>query len=144
MNLALSIAVLLTVSGPGQVAGDATADGIFHRYSRVASALAADQLAGVKEEAEQIADAAIQIAGGAKIAAGARELVASRDLAHARSAFSNLSDAVIAFVRATHRELTGSSIVYCPMADKYWIQQGHNIKNPYYGASMLTCGKFVK
>ncbi|MDA3616674.1 DUF3347 domain-containing protein [Polluticaenibacter yanchengensis] len=30
---------------------------------------------------------------------------------------------------------------YCPMKKSYWLSKEKEIKNPYYGASMLTCGK---
>lgn len=30
---------------------------------------------------------------------------------------------------------------YCPMKKSYWISKESNIKNPYYGKQMLTCGK---
>ena len=33
---------------------------------------------------------------------------------------------------------------YCPMYDQgksgYWISETKDIKNPYYGSEMLTCG----
>lgn len=30
---------------------------------------------------------------------------------------------------------------YCPMKKAYWLSTEKEIKNPYYGSSMLTCGK---
>ena len=33
-------------------------------------------------------------------------------------------------------------LAYCPMADKPWLQKDKDIKNPYYGSAMLTCGSF--
>ncbi len=30
---------------------------------------------------------------------------------------------------------------YCPMKKAYWLSEEKEIKNPYYGSSMLTCGK---
>jgi hypothetical protein len=30
------------------------------------------------------------------------------------------------------------------MAQKSWLQKYGPVKNPYYGASMLTCGEFKK
>ena len=30
---------------------------------------------------------------------------------------------------------------YCPMKKAYWLSTEAAIKNPYYGSSMLTCGK---
>nr|WP_315197447.1 DUF3347 domain-containing protein [uncultured Flavobacterium sp.] len=33
---------------------------------------------------------------------------------------------------------------YCPMADANWLSKESSIKNPYYGAQMLSCGKTVE
>lgn len=30
---------------------------------------------------------------------------------------------------------------YCPMKKAYWLSTEKEIRNPYYGSSMLTCGK---
>jgi hypothetical protein len=36
----------------------------------------------------------------------------------------------------------GVRVAYCPMADKPWLTKDKDIRNPYYGAAMLTCGAF--
>lgn len=33
---------------------------------------------------------------------------------------------------------------YCPMKKAYWLSNEKEIKNPYYGSSMLTCGKVAE
>ncbi len=33
---------------------------------------------------------------------------------------------------------------YCPMQDANWLSKENAVKNPYYGAQMLTCGKTVE
>lgn len=33
---------------------------------------------------------------------------------------------------------------YCPMKKAYWLSMEKEIKNPYYGSSMLTCGKVIE
>ena len=34
------------------------------------------------------------------------------------------------------------SKAFCPMAPGRWLQQHNALRNPYYGAEMLTCGVF--
>ena len=34
-------------------------------------------------------------------------------------------------------------VVFCSMAQKVWLQPKGEIGNPYYGSSMLRCGKVV-
>ncbi|MEG2079371.1 hypothetical protein [Chryseobacterium sp.] len=40
-------------------------------------------------------------------------------------------------------KLTDNSVYiqYCPMADAGWLSNESKIINPYYGSSMLSCGK---
>jgi hypothetical protein len=37
---------------------------------------------------------------------------------------------------------------YCPMYNQgkngYWISETKNVKNPYYGSEMLSCGRMVQ
>jgi hypothetical protein len=33
-------------------------------------------------------------------------------------------------------------VAFCPMVNKPWLTKDKTIRNPYYGASMLTCGSF--
>ena len=34
-------------------------------------------------------------------------------------------------------------VAYCPMVDKYRLQHGKTIQNPFYGRSMSDCGRIV-
>jgi len=64
----------------------------------------------------------------------------SGDLPSTRSAFARLGDAMISYAKTTNPAL-GVNVAYCPMAQKYWLQKGTAIRNPYYGKSMLECGR---
>lgn len=37
----------------------------------------------------------------------------------------------------------GVAIAFCPMAQKYWLQKGEAIKNPFYGKAMSDCGRIT-
>jgi len=63
----------------------------------------------------------------------------------ARARFEPMSEAVIELQRLFgHRGSNTWHIAYCPMAfdnkGARWLQRGTEINNPYFGASMLTCG----
>jgi hypothetical protein len=32
-------------------------------------------------------------------------------------------------------------VAYCPMVQKYWLQKGEKIRNPFYGKQMSDCGR---
>jgi Cu(I)/Ag(I) efflux system membrane fusion protein len=69
---------------------------------------------------------------------------AATDMKAARTAFRDASEAIIALEKQFGHQ--GSSIYYemfCPMAFENgaaWLQTSDNVRNPFYGASMLTCG----
>ncbi|MEY3644292.1 MAG: hypothetical protein RLZZ207_987 [Bacteroidota bacterium] len=73
------------------------------------------------------------------------KIKASKDIASARTHFSSLSTQVI---KLTETYKLNTAVVYkdyCPMAfdnkGGYWLSETEDIQNPYFGASMLTCGE---
>ena len=113
-------------------------------YLQVQAALASDQFAGVAASAKAIETAAAALGTDAeKIVASARKLGAASDIAAARTAFGEVSDSLAAYATMTKSGFGKDvRLAYCPMADKPWLQKDKEIRNPYYGASMLTCGSF--
>lgn len=77
--------------------------------------------------------------------AAAQATAQAADLATRRSAFQTLSNAAIALL--DRYGVAGGVLYkqYCPMADSnrgaYWISKESQIRNPYYGSSMLSCGE---
>jgi len=115
-------------------------------YFRIQASLSDDKTEGVTAEAVAIATAAKAMGEpGVPIVKAADALAHATDLGAARTAFSQLSDAVIAFSESTKAEVgEGVHSMYCPMANKQWMQKGEKVSNPYYGKSMLTCGEKKK
>jgi hypothetical protein len=68
----------------------------------------------------------------------------SKDLNKQREVFGNLSTNMYALAKSL--KLTAEPIYYqyCPMKKGYWLSPDKEIKNPYYGNSMLTCGKVTE
>jgi len=58
-----------------------------------------------------------------------------------RAAFANLSMNMKAL--AEHLKLSDSTVYlqYCPMKKAWWLSEDKTIRNPYYGAAMLSCGE---
>jgi len=123
---------------------EATVGPMMTAYLAIQRALAADSLAGVKARAIDVASEATR--GGPvqqPVAAAAKAFERVTDLASARAAFGTLSDAMLSAAKRAGRPLdAGLKVAYCPMARKYWLQTGETIDNPYYGATMRTCGRF--
>lgn len=74
----------------------------------------------------------------------ADHIAETKDVSHQRDHFSSLSDNMYKLIKSAKP----SAAVYyqhCPMAKDgkgaNWLSQIPEIKNPYYGAQMLNCGK---
>ena len=113
-------------------------------YLKVAEALASDKVDGVRANAGDIATAATRLGGLAfKIDTAALQLASADDLEDARAKFGVLSEAIDAYMAGQH--LTppeGIRVAFCPMVLKPWLQPDGELRNPYHGSQMLTCGSF--
>ncbi len=131
-------AIVAAVAVP---ASAAVADGLAAPYLHIQVALANDSTDGVAEAARVIAAEAVGMGEqAAAIGAAAETLAEATDLQSARDAFGPLSDAVIAYGREVG--FGDLRLAYCPMVDKEWLQATSEIRNPFYGSMMLTCGEF--
>ncbi|WP_343672866.1 DUF3347 domain-containing protein [Chitinophaga sp.] len=61
-----------------------------------------------------------------------------------RDGFNEVSTSLWAVVKGGDKVDMTVYYQYCPMKKAYWISETQAIKNPYYGAGMLTCGKVVE
>jgi hypothetical protein len=138
------LAGLVMVSGP--VAASESLKSIVQSYVTIQSQLAADKIDDVKGPARAIAAQAVILGkDGPPIAKAATALERAADLAAAREAFGALTDAVLAAGKAEGwKDVEGVRLAYCPMVQRSWLQKDEQIRNPYYGSSMLTCGEFKK
>ncbi len=77
----------------------------------------------------------------------ATQITETKDIAKQRNYFMGLSKNMYALIKVSK---TDETIYYqfCPMANDgkgaNWLSKEQGIKNPYYGAQMLTCGKTVE
>jgi len=61
-----------------------------------------------------------------------------------RAAFNDVSTNLWQVVKSAEN-VTGSVYYqYCPMKKAYWLSGEKEIKNPYYGSAMLSCGNVVE
>lgn len=131
---------------------------VFSSYVELKDALVASDASKVNDEAKQTDEALAKV--DMKLVSGAahndwmnhltpiqhslKEIQTSTDIEAQRKAFSNLSDNLYKSVKAFG--LGGKEAFYdfCPMAfnneGAYWLSDQTEIKNPYFGDKMLTCG----
>lgn len=137
--------VLALIAGAELHASDAM-KAIVGSYLEIQAKLAADKTDGVKAAAEAIGQQAERMGEpGVAMAKSAKAVADAADLKAARVAFGDLSDAVIAAGKAEGwKDTPEVKVAYCPMVKKSWVQKEADIRNPYYGTAMLTCGSFTK
>jgi Cu(I)/Ag(I) efflux system membrane fusion protein len=139
---------------------------LFAAVGKLSSALAADDLAAFNQSTESLhpllprfkaafAGQADWQALATKIESGGH-IAKADDLIAARAAFHTLSMAVVELARAVRAQSTnfaGVKVYQCPMTKSafpnaprsaMWLQTEGEIRNPYFGASMLDCGTEVK
>lgn len=79
------------------------------------------------------------------MAQGATSISTSTDVEAQRKDFKLLSDHLIEAVKLFGLPSEKAYRAYCPMAfddtGAYWLSEFEEIKNPYFGASMLQCGE---
>lgn len=73
------------------------------------------------------------------------EILSSQDIEAQRKSFSALSDNLYKSIKAFGLGGKNAFYKFCPMAfnneGAYWISEAEQIRNPYFGDKMLTCGE---
>ncbi|RPJ86767.1 MAG: DUF3347 domain-containing protein, partial [Acidobacteria bacterium] len=64
-----------------------------------------------------------------------------KSLEQAREQFFQLSKPIIAELKRNPSAQKSAFAYKCSMANKSWVQGQKEIRNPYYGKSMLKCGE---
>lgn len=80
----------------------------------------------------------------AKIKTDAEHIGETKDIKHQRENFNDLSNNLFELVKGLKIKQSPVYQQYCPMKKAYWLSENADIKNPYYGKMMLTCGKVTE
>ncbi|HLO79947.1 MAG TPA: DUF3347 domain-containing protein [Chitinophagaceae bacterium] len=72
-----------------------------------------------------------------------KTIAASTDVSKQRETFSKLSQNMITLAKGVKLSAQPVYVDYCPMKKSSWLSSEQAIKNPYYGSSMLSCGKIT-
>lgn len=144
VRTALAAVVLALAMTAGAAAAADLPPALVEPYLQVQAALAGDQFDGVTAHATAIEKAAVTLGNDAgAIVAGAKKLGAAKDIKEARTAFGDVSTAITEYAVKTKSGFGADvRVAYCPMVNKPWLTKDKTIRNPYYGAAMLTCGTF--
>lgn len=148
-----------TISTPTETKNTASVDGMLTAYLQIKNALAADNATEAAAGGNAFVAAIGKMDGSDmttdqkknfdEMADDAKEMAehigkSSDKIAHQREHFEMLSDDVYDLVKSFNPSQTLYKD-YCPMYNKgkgaSWISETKDIKNPYLGKKMLTCGE---
>ncbi len=132
----------------------AALEGVLTAQSPIHNALVEDDLAKASEGAKVLVGLTKQwltehptdanLENIQKIDKAATAIATAEDLDIARGAFIQLSQGVIAIIRADKRLQDKWQLFFCPMVAKkqgFWVQpKGEDLANPYMGTQMPGCG----
>jgi hypothetical protein len=132
--------------------------GVFTSYVELKDAFVSSDPAKVKAEAtettESLSKVDMKLVTGAAhndwmnyltpMQASLKEMQASTDIEAQRKSFSALSDNLYKSIKAFGLGGKQAFYEFCPMAFNneggYWLSDQEQIRNPYFGDKMLTCG----
>ena len=126
---------------------DASISKLFQNYLNIKTALATDN----SDEASRAANTFIKSASMVDykvlsegnldvLRKNASKIADSRSIETQRESFNDLSQNMISMTKNFKLSDKSVFVQYCPMAEASWLSAEKEIKNPYYGKSMLTCG----
>lgn len=118
---------------------------VYEHYVHLTTALINEDLPQAKIAGNAIEVGAAEIPGGKDVAAAAARITSSNDIEAQRTAYASLSNDFINMAKKSGLNSGELYVDFCPMAlnDKgaHWLSTDKEIKNPYFGQKMLTCGE---
>ncbi|MBL7768589.1 MAG: DUF3347 domain-containing protein [Flavipsychrobacter sp.] len=121
---------------------------LLNPYWKLQAALVESNAFGARKAALLLEEAARQVKDKQVIAQKAAAILQESDLEKQRVHFSTISQELIKLVEMDGVREGAVHVAFCPMAmeDKgaFWLSPENEVINPYFGASMLTCGSIEK
>lgn len=118
---------------------------VYQHYIHLTTALINSDAAEAKIASSAIEAGMNQVSNGSDAAKTAARITEAKDIESQRSLYSELSDEFIPLVKKAGLSSGELYIDFCPMANKdkggYWLSGQKEIKNPYMGDKMISCGE---
>ncbi|HRK52708.1 MAG TPA: DUF3347 domain-containing protein [Cyclobacteriaceae bacterium] len=119
---------------------DAQLGKVYENYISLKDALVASNKEDAMKAATELQKSLTGVKGGEIVAYEAAKVAVADNLEDQRTAFSGLSDMMAMLVKDGKLSMGMIYLDYCPMVNASWLSNDKEIKNPYYGDKMLTCG----
>lgn len=119
---------------------DTKLETVYKNYLALKDALVASNKEEAKHAALQLQKSMEGVADGEMAADEVGKLAVAANLDEQRKAFSEVSNRMAILLKGGKLSMGMIYLDYCPMAKASWLSSEKDIKNPYFGDSMLTCG----
>ncbi len=124
---------------------DEKAQAVYQHYVHLTTALINSDANEAKVAGTAIEAGAKELPSGAAIAKSAQQIALAGSLEAQRAQYITLSKDMIALVKSTGLNSGELYVDSCPMANDgkgaAWLSAIKEIKNPYFGEEMMTCGQ---
>lgn len=121
---------------------------VYEQYAKLTDAFTKGDVANAKLAANAIEVGAKEIDGGQAIASSAATIVGADDIEVQRTAYLKMSNDLIALLKSSGMKEGELYVEHCPMAFNNaggsWISSNKEIRNPYFGEKMMTCGEVTE
>lgn len=135
-RFAKSLLLLLSIFNFAWAQSGDVKDKLLISYVEIQEKLASDDITGAKTAASK---ALVATSSDKELKKTFEKIIKAKDLEAGREAFKAASKHI---VEARKSDLPDEYMVaYCPMAGAKWIQRKGDLKNPYFGKEMLSCGE---
>ncbi|SDF56294.1 DUF3347 domain-containing protein [Chitinophaga filiformis] len=118
---------------------------VYQHYVHLTTALINGDEASAKIASNAIEAGAATVDGGNALGTSAAKITAAKDIEAQRIAYADLSNNFISLVKKSGLNSGALYVDYCPMAMEskgaYWLSANEEVKNPYFGEKMMTCGE---
>ena len=118
---------------------------VYQHYIHLTTALTKGDVAEAKIASNAIEAGTKDVAGASGIATAASKITAATNIEIQRTAYYDMSKDMAALIKKEGLSSGELYIAHCPMAfnDKgaSWISTSKEIRNPYFGDKMLSCGE---
>jgi len=118
---------------------------VYQHYVQLTNALVNGDVAEIKVAVNAIELGSKALSNGGALATLAAKIGAAKDIDAQRTLYADLSKDFIERVKNSGLKSGEIYVEYCPMAlhDKgaAWLSNQKEIRNPYFGESMMTCGE---
>lgn len=118
--------------------------GSYVDYINLKDALVKSDFEEARKASESLQKSLAEISNGKSVLAEAAKITSAKDIQEQRKIFSDLTNVFLPIVKEGK---TLDGILYlqhCPMANggvgADWLSNEKEVKNPYFGDKMLTCG----